>query len=194
MAHKRTSKRTASRSSTTTPGTAKTKQTYTKAGKPSTKTVTATPTTRQSYVTYNESETSRPTVPTTVIGVAGTAKDVVTPNQSPMPQGKGELVFALGFGLILLSGFTSKNIQAVLDLFTNAKNMKYSRQQARVGMVVLTGELIFLMVLTEISESSEDFSNVALALIFGLFLVWGIQNVGTSSKWVEFITGGSKKI
>jgi hypothetical protein len=148
------------------------------------------PTYRESFVSYNSTESSRPSIPT----VAGTAIQVATPNQSPVPQGKGELVFAAGTALILLSGFTSKHIQAMLDLFTNAKNMKYTRQQARVGMVVVGGEFLFLMILTAISEQDDAFSNVALMLIFALFLVWGIQNVKTSTQWVDFITGKAKNI
>jgi len=153
-------------------------------------TTSTTPTLRQSYVTYEDTNTSRPSVPTVIGTVASAAK----PEQSPLPQGKGELVFAAGTALILISGFTSNRIQPVLDMIMNGSKMKYTKQEARVGMVVLAGEFIFLMVLTALSEGSEDFSNVALALIFVLFLVWGIGNVKTSSKWVDFITGKAKNI
>lgn len=150
----------------------------------------STPTYRTSYVTYEQKESSRPSIPT----VAGTVISAATPNQSPAPQGKGELVFAAGTGLILLSGFAAGRIQPILDMIMNGSKMKYTKQQARVGMVVLAGEFIFLMILTAISESSDEFSNVALALLVGLFLLWGITNVKTSSKWVEFITGKAKNI
>jgi hypothetical protein len=82
----------------------------------------------------------------------------------------------------------------MLDLFFNAKKMKYTRQQARVGMVVVGGEFLFLMILTAFSEQSDAFSNVSLALIGGLFLLWGMQNVSTSQNWVDFISGKAKNI
>lgn len=145
------------------------------------------PTYRSSYVTYESQESSKADIPATVIEMA-------TPSQSPVPQGKGELVFAAGTGLILISGFTNKHIQAILDLLTHGKDMKYTRQQARVGMVVVGGEFLFLMILTAFSEQSDAFSNVALMLIFALFLVWGVNNVASSSKWVDFVTGKAKNI
>lgn len=190
MPRKYSSKRTVHKSSSSAPGTTIKRTTYNPAGKPTIQSTTSTPTYRQSFVTYNESESSRPTIPT----MAGTAIDIATPNQSPVPQGKGELVFAAGMTLIILSGFTQGYIQPVLDMITHGSKMKSPAKDARIGMVVLTGEFLFLMALTAISESSDDFSNVALALIFTLFLVWGISNTKTSNKWVEFITGKAKTI
>lgn len=110
------------------------------------------------------------------------------------PSGKAELVFLAGAGLIIVSGLTSKNLNAVGDLLFNAKNMKYTRQQARVGMVTLGGELLFLILLTAIAEASDAFANVALAFLIGLFVVWSMMNVQTSSAWVNFLTGKSKNI
>lgn len=110
------------------------------------------------------------------------------------PSGKGELVFLIGAALIIASGLTNKHLNAVGDLLFNAKNMKYSRQQARTGMVVVAGEVLFLVILTSVAEASDEFANVALALLFGLFLVWSIINVKTTAGWANFLTGNSSKI
>jgi hypothetical protein len=137
---------------------------------------------------------ARPIIQRSVQLTKGGIKIAQTTGQSAAPSGKSELVFLLGAALIIVSGLTNKQLNAVGDLFFNAKKMKYTRQQARVGMVTLGGELLFLIILTAISETSDAFANVALAFLAGLFIVWSMLNVKTSSKWVEFITGKAKNI
>jgi hypothetical protein len=137
---------------------------------------------------------ARPIIQRSVSIAAGPVQFANTAATSAQPSGKAELLFLFGAGLIVVSGLTSKQLNAVGDLLFNAKNMKYTTQQARVGMVVLGGELLFLILLTAIAEASDTFANVALALMFGLFLVWSIANVQTTTQWVQFITGKSKTI
>jgi hypothetical protein len=151
---------------------------------PQTVTTTHTePTYRESFVTYESQTSNVPSVP-----------EIIKPNQSPMPKEKAEIVFLIGLALIIASGITNKQLLPVADLFFNARNMKYTRQQARVGMVVIGGELLFLIILTAFSESSDDFANIALALLFGLGLVWSVQNVKSTAKWRNFLAGKSKQI
>jgi hypothetical protein len=145
-------------------------------------TTTSQPTQRSSYVTYSSTQYNTPSL--------GDLK----PNKSPLPGVKSELVFTLGVALIVVSGLTNKHLNAVWDGLFNGDKMQYTKQQFRVGMVIIGGELIFLFVLTAISEASEDFANVALALLFALGLVWSVLNAKTTSGWVQFMLGESKKI
>lgn len=137
---------------------------------------------------------ARPIIQRSVQLVKGGGDTAGNVASSAQPSGKAELLFLMGAGLIVISGLTNKSLNAVGDLLFNAKNMKYTRQQARQGMVILGGELLFLIILTAIAEASDTFANIALALLIGLFVVWSMINVQTSTKWVDFLTGKAKNI
>lgn len=109
-----------------------------------------------------------------------------------MRSDKAELVFFMGTALIVAAGLTNKQLQAMWDLIFNAKNMHYTRQDARLAMVTIAGEFLLLIFLTAIAESSETASHAVIAFILVLALVWAMFNVNQLGSWSNTLTGKNK--
>lgn len=120
---------------------------------------------------------------------SATYSNPVTPDysqqnkESPIPT---SFTFVLGFSLLVVSGLSSGQFGALWDAVWNGNISSTLKQDA----IVLSGELIFIFILSFLAEANSDANNVIIAFFFALWIGWGIFNGPTLVKWTNTMSGG----
>lgn len=98
-------------------------------------------------------------------------------------------VFLIGTSLIVANGFSSgqfKDIASNASTGTANQTLQIGGQQA---MLMITGELIFVIVLASMAEASDGANATAIALLLGLWLIWLMHNAGNAQGIVQLFQG-----
>ncbi len=106
------------------------------------------------------------------------------------------MVGFLGITLIIASGFVSGQFTQWWNVITNVSNASTNPTGLTKGaptnlpvdrnqMLLLFGELLFVIIAAKLAETSEAANKVLVALLVGLWFVWAMYNSKPLSDWVN---------
>jgi hypothetical protein len=81
-------------------------------------------------------------------------------------------VTVLGLGLVIANSLTSKTFSNIASILQGGG----STSDAHKALLLLVGQVVFVMVLAFLAEWNPDVGSVIVALLLGLWLVWAIGN------------------
>lgn len=93
------------------------------------------------------------------------------------------VITMLLFALIIVNGFTAGHFKKLFGTISGA-----STTPTHSEFLILGGELVFVVALSMIAESSEGARGPILALVFGLWLLWGVSHGTTIRNFISATT------
>lgn len=93
-------------------------------------------------------------------------------NANP-PRPHPDLITGLLFALIVVNGFTSGHISAITGVM---KGTSKDTTASHNAFLMLGGEIVFAIGLSLIAGINDAANKLAISLVLGLWLLWGVQN------------------
>lgn len=100
-----------------------------------------------------------------------------------------DIIFFAGIALIVVANSQNGVLRDIYEMVSHG-----TKNDIKADLAVLGSELAFVFVLSLIARTSSDASNMIAALIFGLWLVWGVVNAQRIQDFSNSITTNTKKV
>lgn len=100
-----------------------------------------------------------------------------------------DIIFFAGIALIIVSNSQNGVLRDIYEMVSHG-----TQNDIKADLAVLGSELLFIFILSMIARTSSDASNMIAALIFGLWLVWGVVNAQRIQNFSSFITKSTAKV
>lgn len=99
-----------------------------------------------------------------------------------------DIIFFAGIALIIVANSQNGVLRDIYEMVSHG-----TKNDVKTDFAVLGSELAFVFILSLIARTSSDASNMIAALIFGLWLVWGVVNAQRIQDFSNFITKSTAK-
>lgn len=103
------------------------------------------------------------------------ASDSKSSSKFALSNSSGLIVF-LGIPLVLVNGYKNGQLTSIWEFLTNATTTGTPTQKEKNDLLLLGGEILFLIILATFANSSKEFSNFAVVVLIALWIVWFMKN------------------
>jgi len=95
-----------------------------------------------------------------------------------------DFVLFTGFGLIFVNAITSGQFKEIFTLISDPSST-VDTKVLHNHLIQLGGELVLVLFLTFMAGRNKEVGKVVVALMFGLWMVWFMNNSSVVSGWVK---------
>lgn len=97
-------------------------------------------------------------------------------------------VLFLGFTLFLLANGTNGNLAYIGQVATSSK-LPGSVIDGQRKLLMMAGEIIFIVILATLSDDSDEFGALSMAVLVVLGMIWAMNNQPNLGKLVSNLQG-----
>lgn len=102
----------------------------------------------------------------------------------------GALVMFLGYGLIIVNGSASGQLQTVWSfIYDPTPAAQGSQVNLELDLLAIIGEFLFVTIGATVADNSSSAGAFIITFIIALWVLWAVKNPSLLSEWSQALSG-----